>query len=207
MSEALRCPNCDAPIPEGGHFCIECGQQIVQAATGATQRLPEAAGGPVCAACGTRNPPGAQFCVMCGRPLDVRPTADAPAPQPMPTAASAAPITPAAPAVPATPMAVPMPGRSTRSPAAWGGISGGLFLIGLALIALTNWWWPGILVLVGVVSLVSSLMAGRPWMGLQGALWLFGIAIIAQFDWWWPGILVLVGISVILGSVWRPQRW
>ena len=55
----MRCENCRAEIPADGKFCIECGAPAAQAATGATERLPDYAGGPTCAACGTRNPPGA----------------------------------------------------------------------------------------------------------------------------------------------------
>jgi hypothetical protein len=174
---------------------------MVQPATGATERLPDAAGGPRCSACGTRNSPGAQFCVMCGRPL----------------AAAVAPPAPVAPAVPVAAPTVPAlvepsplsaaPARTRpRNPAVWGGVSGGLFLISLAVLALTGWWWPGILVLLGIVALGSSLANGQPWAGLQGALWLFGIAFIAQFNLWWPGILILVGLSAILGALWRPRR-
>ena len=59
----MRCEKCAAEIPADGKFCIECGAPVSQAATGATERLPDYAGGQQCAACGTRNPPGAAFCV------------------------------------------------------------------------------------------------------------------------------------------------
>jgi hypothetical protein len=93
--------------------------------------------------------------------------------------------------------------------ARWGGVSGGLFLIGIAVLAVTRWWWPGILVLIGLTSLVTGLAggrsSGRSWAGIQGALWLFGLALIAQLNWWWPGILVLVGLGAIVGAVLRPK--
>ena len=198
-----RCTNCDAEIPEGGQFCIECGTPAVAAtaATGATERLPEYSGGPVCVACGTRNPAGADFCVMCGRSLAGRPVAEPP-PNPLPSAPPAAPIAPR-PASP--PMLQPRPNQSPMR--FWGGVSGGMFLIGLAFLAVFNWWWPGILVLLGLTSLIGSMAAGRSfWVGLQGAFWLLGIAVLAAFDWWWPGILVLAGLSAILGAIFRPQR-
>jgi hypothetical protein len=148
---STRCPNCDAEIPEGGQFCIECGAPAQPAATGATERLPEHQGGPRCAHCGTHNPPIANFCVRCGRALST-PTADPPrgplSPQPDP-----APIT-YAPAV--APAQVQGSAQRTSDPARWGGISGGVFLIGLALIAWMNWWWPGILVLVGVMAILGA---------------------------------------------------
>src|SRR6476661_2327662 len=88
-SAKMRCEKCAAEIPADGKFCIECGTPVNQAATGATERLPDYAGGQQCAACGTRNPDGAAFCVTCGRSLDARPVADAPAnPLTMPPAAA-----------------------------------------------------------------------------------------------------------------------
>jgi len=198
-----RCSNCDAEIPEGGQFCIECGAPAgaAPAATGATERLPEYSGGPICATCGTRNPVGADYCVMCGRSLASRPVAE-PALDPLPSTPPAAPIAPQQ----ASPRTLRPPMRQAHAPF-WGGISGGVFLIGLALLFAFNWWWPGILVLLGLTSLVGSFAAGKSfWAGLQGAIWLLGIAVLAAFNWWWPGILVLVGISAILGGMLRPHH-
>src|SRR3954468_4670924 len=88
----MRCEKCAAEIPADGKFCIECGAPVSQAATGATERLPDYAGGPQCAACGTRNPPGAAFCVTCGRSLEARPVAEAVA-NPLPVPPANAPLT------------------------------------------------------------------------------------------------------------------
>jgi hypothetical protein len=194
-----RCPNCDAVLPEGGAFCIDCGAAVPQATTGPTQRLPEHAGGPRCVTCGTRNPPGATFCVTCGRALADRPAADPPA-NPLPPAPAPIASMPAAPFTPAAPSR-----RRGPDAARWGGITGGLFLIGLAVIAAFNWWWPGILVLLGVTALSGSAASGKPWAGSIGAFFLIGLAVIAAFNWWWPGILVLLGVMAILGSALRPK--
>ena len=198
-----RCADCDAEIPAGGQFCIECGAPAgaPTAATGATERLPEYSGGPICAACGTRNPVGADFCVMCGTTLGGRPVAEPPL-DPLPPPAPAAPIAPQ----PSSPRAL-RPRASRGQAPFWGGVSGGVFLISLALLFAFNWWWPGILVLLGLTSLVGSMAAGKSfWAGLQGAIWLLGIAVLAAFNWWWPGILVLAGVSAILGGVLRPHH-
>jgi hypothetical protein len=201
-----RCPNCDADLPEGGQFCIECGAPAQPAATGATERLPDHQDGPRCAYCGTHNPAIANFCVRCGRALGVAPTAEPPH-NPFPPIPAPAPIA-YAPA--AAPTQMQRTAQRTFDPARWGGISGGLFLIGLALIAWMNWWWPGILVLVGVMALVSSLMTERNspqrWGGIQGGLFLFGLALIAWMNWWWPGMLVLIGVMAILTAVLRPKH-
>jgi predicted amidophosphoribosyltransferase len=199
-----RCANCDAEIPDGGQFCIECGAPAGPAATGATERLPDHQGGPRCTFCGTHNPPIASFCVRCGQALTA-PTAE-PSRSAAPPTLEPAPIAYA----PAAPARSQSTAQRTHDSARWGGIAGGLFLLGLALIAWLNWWWPGILVLVGVTALTSGLVAGRDsaqrWGGLQGGLFLLGLALIAWLNWWWPGILVLVGLTAILTAILRPQH-
>jgi uncharacterized protein YbjQ (UPF0145 family) len=35
----MRCPTCDAQIPDDARFCIVCGATVTSAATGATRRL------------------------------------------------------------------------------------------------------------------------------------------------------------------------
>jgi hypothetical protein len=200
----MRCEKCAAEIPADSRFCIECGAPAIQAATGATERLPDYAGGPTCAACGTRNPPGAAFCVTCGRSLDARPVADAP-PNPLPPMPVPAPVVPM-PSASIEPAPAPRPQRRGFS-VEWGGIIGGVWLIGIAVLAITGWWWPGIMVLVGISALIGGLQSGGSWEqrlgGLQGAIWTFGIAVLAITGWWWPGIMVLVGLSAILGAITR----
>lgn len=191
MKTEQRCANCDAVIPEDGRFCIECGHPVNAPATGATTRISELSGGPRCPSCGTVNPAGARFCVTCGSTLD---------PLDRPAAAPLAPSTPSTPPAPSTPRPV------RRNTAAWGGASAGVFLIGLGVLAVTGWWWPGILVLIGISSLLASAGAGQPLAGLQSAVWLFGIAFLAVTGWWWPGILFLVGLSLLFSTVLRPGR-
>jgi hypothetical protein len=40
----------------------------------------------------------------------------------------------------------------------WRSIHGAVWLIGLAILALNNWWWPGILVLIAISTLVEALI-------------------------------------------------
>ena len=203
----MRCEKCAADIPADGKFCIECGAPVSQAATGATERLPDYAGGSQCAACGTRNPPGAAFCVTCGRGLGARPVADAPASS-WPSMPAPAPLT-SVPSAAVESVPAPRPRRGGFS-VEWGGIMGGIWLIGIAVLAVTGWWWPGIMVLVSISALVGGLQSGGSWQqrwgGIQGAIWMFGIAVIAIFNWWWPGIMVLVGLSAIFGAISRNNK-
>jgi hypothetical protein len=200
----MQCASCAAEIPADGKFCIECGAPANQAATGATERLPDYAGGTACAACGTRNPPGAAFCVTCGRAFAARPVADAPA-SALPPPLEPAPLT----STSAQSVSSTRPRRGGFN-VEWGGIMGGIWLIGIAVLAVTGWWWPGIMVLVGISALVGGLQSGGSWEqrlgGIQGAIWTFGIAVLAVTGWWWPGIMVLVGLSAIFGAISRNER-
>jgi len=41
----------------------------------------------------------------------------------------------------------------------WGAMSFGVFIIGLAILWLTNTFWPGILILIGLMILIGALVA------------------------------------------------
>lgn len=49
----MRCPKCQAEVPEGHKFCGSCGSRL----------------GLACPQCGADNPPANQFCGACGKPL------------------------------------------------------------------------------------------------------------------------------------------
>lgn len=83
------------------------------------------------------------------------------------------------------------------------GVQGGLFLIGLALLFFSGWFWPGILVLVGLTALFEDFKKGRPGEGLGGMVFMCGLALLFASDWFWPGILVLLGIMAILSPLFK----
>ncbi len=82
-----------------------------------------------------------------------------------------------------------------------GQITGGIFLIGIAVLALTRFWWPGIMVVLGVTAIASGWLQGRRCQALSGGLWLIGIAALAYTGFWWPGILVVMGITAIVSGL------
>lgn len=43
----------------------------------------------------------------------------------------------------------------------WGAISFGVFIIGLAILWLFDWFWPGILFLIGLMIVIGALVASR----------------------------------------------
>ena len=67
----MNCPNCNAPIPQGGAFCTNCGTPVPPPAPQAPNN--------VCVNCGAIVPEGSSFCTNCGNPV----AAPAPAPTPV----------------------------------------------------------------------------------------------------------------------------
>lgn len=83
-------------------------------------------------------------------------------------------------------------------------ISGGVFMIGLAVLFLTNYWFPGILFVIGAASIAQGLAKGRAWYGMQGALWTIGIGLVFAFGFSLPLLFLLIGASMVVGSIWKP---
>ncbi len=90
-------------------------------------------------------------------------------------------------------------------------IFGGTFLIGLAVLFLINWWWPGIMYVIGISMIVRAVAQGRSWMSERGGLVVLGIGVIFTvidglkiftFN-WWPLILILLGVYLLFGNRWR----
>lgn len=76
------------------------------------------------------------------------------------------------------------------------GYSGSVFFIGLALLFLTGWWWPGILVIMAVSAMVRAYESGKPIFS-SGHIFLFtiGIAFALGGQFLLPAILVALGLS------------
>ncbi len=79
------------------------------------------------------------------------------------------------------------------------GITGGLLLIGLGVLALTGWWWPGIMVVLGIAIGAGLVFRGRYLQGLVVAAIFFAIPFFTGLDIRWEifGPMVLIGIGVI----------
>ena len=84
-----------------------------------------------------------------------------------------------------------------------GGISGGIFLIGLAIAFFSGFFLPVLFITLAVTSLLGSASSMRPnalYGGLHSFVWLLGLAFCFIFG-FWPWILVVVGVSAILGAM------
>src|SRR5712691_10775353 len=87
-----------------------------------------------------------------------------------------------------------------------GGLTGGIFLIGLAIAFFSGHFFLTVLFITlaftSLLGFVSSFRSNGIYGGLHSFVWLFGLGILflpgVAF---WPLILVLVGISAILGAL------
>ena len=80
----------------------------------------------------------------------------------------------------------------------------GIFLIGLAVLIYTGWWWPGIMVVLGLAGCAALIFRGKTLEGIGTLALFWGIAAIAiivqetEVPWAIVGPLVLIGIGVIV---------
>ena len=86
-------------------------------------------------------------------------------------------------------------------------IFGGTFLIGLAVLFLINWWWPGIMFVIGIAFIARAVAEGRNWMDERNGLICIGIGVffvalnlLSVAINWWPLILIAIGAYLLLGS-------
>jgi hypothetical protein len=84
-------------------------------------------------------------------------------------------------------------------------ISGGVFLVGLGVLFLIHWFWPGILLLLGLVALVREWMQGERSKGLTAFLILGGLAVFFSFNFSWsivlPVALICLGLIGIVNAL------
>jgi hypothetical protein len=77
-------------------------------------------------------------------------------------------------------------------------IFGGVFLIGLAALFLTGWWWPGMLFVTGIAMLARTYAEGQPLTSNLPALGVLGIGVIFGIEDWLPWLEFANLIPIIL---------
>lgn len=85
-------------------------------------------------------------------------------------------------------------------------VSSAMFVIGLGVLFLTGWWWPGILFVAGAASAAQAISEGRRWYAAQGAVWAFGMGLVFAFGFNLPLFFILIGVSMLLGYNMRGGR-
>ena len=94
-------------------------------------------------------------------------------------------------------------------------VATGIFFVGLGLLFLTGWWWPGIMFVMAASILARAVAAGERLQDARGAWWLIGIGVIFGMPgligdiagtFWrvFPMILVGMGLFMIFGGKYRP---
>lgn len=94
-------------------------------------------------------------------------------------------------------------------------VATGIFFVGLGLLFLTGWWWPGIMFVMAACILARAVAVGERLQDARGAWWLIGIGVIfgmpglisdiaGTFWQFFPVILVGMGLFMIFGGKYRP---
>ena len=88
-----------------------------------------------------------------------------------------------------------MNGERTRN-----GITGGLLLIGIGILLLTGWWWPGIMVVLGIAVGAGLVLRGRYLLGAIIAALFFAVPLLAEANIPWAiyGPMILIGIGAVV---------
>jgi hypothetical protein len=85
-----------------------------------------------------------------------------------------------------------------------GGIAFAIFLISLGVLLVTGWWWPGIMVAIGLSSGAALIFRGKTWRGIVSLVFFCGFAVIVELvretdiDGVVIAAMILVGIGVII---------
>jgi len=91
-----------------------------------------------------------------------------------------------------------------------GGITAGLILIGIGVLALTDRWWPGIMVVIGVAVIAGMLYRRQFLSTLPIALIFFGIPAVIELGLSWeiyiPLLLIGLGILSLVDNLARNRR-
>jgi hypothetical protein len=83
-------------------------------------------------------------------------------------------------------------------------ISGGIFLISLGILIITDWWWPGIMIAIGISGCAELVFRGKLWRGVGTLVFFCAIPMVVwitqtvSIPWALVGPMILIGIGVIV---------
>ena len=96
--------------------------------------------------------------------------------------------------------------RRNRTPS----VSGGIFLIGLGILVFTSWWWPGILLVIGLASSAELILRGKYLSALVTFAFFAAIPLFVSANIPWrimgPFILIAMGAAAIFRSISQPTQ-
>jgi hypothetical protein len=89
-------------------------------------------------------------------------------------------------------------------------VSGGVFLIGLGILVYTGWWWPGILLIIGLASSTELILRGKYLSALITFAFFAAIPLFVSAYIPWrivgPFILVAMGAAAVFLSISQPTQ-
>lgn len=84
-------------------------------------------------------------------------------------------------------------------------VSGGVWLIGLGLLFASHLWWPGILILIGITSIVEGSAHRCGWQAIHGGLWMLLFAAWAMTRFSITALFVGMGVYAIITALTSPN--
>jgi hypothetical protein len=91
-------------------------------------------------------------------------------------------------------------------------VSGGVFLIGLALLftplsGIVGGFFPGILFVLGASAMARGVAEGQQWYTVSGGLWLIGIGLVFLLGFSLPLLLIILGLTMLFGYSFKPEMF
>lgn len=83
-------------------------------------------------------------------------------------------------------------------------ITSAVWLVGIGLLIVTGWWWPGIMFLIGLSAIAQGFVGGHDWYALNGGLWSIGIGVWAATSYNILVLFVLIALSGLAGAFLKP---
>ena len=82
------------------------------------------------------------------------------------------------------------------------GVTGGLLLIGLGILIYTNWWWPGIMIVLGISISAGLAFRGRFVSALVMLIIFLGIPVLTEirglpWNMATPAVLITLGVLIL----------
>jgi hypothetical protein len=85
-------------------------------------------------------------------------------------------------------------------------ISSAVWLVGIGVLIVTGWWWPGIMFLIGISAIVQGFVVGPGWFEFQWGLWALGTGVWALLGYNILVLFCLIALSGLLAAFAKPPK-
>ena len=86
-------------------------------------------------------------------------------------------------------------------------IGSAIWLVGIGVLIVTGYWWPGIMFLIGIYSIVQGLVEGRGWYAFQAGFWSIAVGVWALTNFNILAIFVTIALSGLIGAFFKPPMF